>query len=340
LLHKKYEIGAGAFTTLYQGRPAAEGGIIFKREWLRSYTQAPQIKRTVVSLDSAFKTGQANDFSAIQVWGEAQTGLYLLARWKGKCEFPELKRVLISICDQWKPEEVLIEDAASGQSLLQELDATTTLPLKPVRPDRDKEARAQSCTGMLEAGRVYLPADAEWLSEFVDELTGFPHMRHDDEVDACTQALIFLRGESYENQFALLDMNNDGRLAKMFVDRIAAGAQAVRDIWGHVIGNPRADNLDKKAMYPLEAANAGVSVQQVVKNMSGQGVWKDPPAPACENPDLKDAKGNKVRCDGKTAVVGNNRYRCTACGHHQWGPSGPPMVVYVGRNGFVEKPAP
>ena len=181
--------------------------------------------------------------------------------------FPELKRVLVSICDQWRPEKSSLRMRRRANRYLQELDATTTCrSANRARPRQGERARIMH--GNAGGRQNLFPADAEWLSDFMDELVGFPHMRHDDEVDACTQALIFLRGESYENQFVWLDMNNDGTLLKMLGDRIAAGAQVVRDIWGHVIGNPRNDNLDKKAMYPLEAANAGVSVQQVVKNMA------------------------------------------------------------------------
>jgi hypothetical protein len=46
---------------------------------------------------------------------------------------------------------------------------------------------------MFEAGRVFLPADAPWLSDYIDELCAFPHGVHDDQVDATTQALNYLR---------------------------------------------------------------------------------------------------------------------------------------------------
>jgi predicted phage terminase large subunit-like protein len=154
------------------------------------------MRRVIISADTAFKVSSQSDYSAIQVWGEVQTGFYLLAAWKGRVEYPELKRVLISFAEQWKPNEVLIEDAASGQSLIQELRASTSLPIKAIKVDRDKVSRAESCTGMLEAGRVYLPADAPWLNDFLDELSAFPQGAHDDQVDACTMALNYLRGQN------------------------------------------------------------------------------------------------------------------------------------------------
>jgi len=84
---------------------------------------------------------------------------------------------------------VLIEDKASGQSLIQELHASTTLPIKPVQVHRDKLTRAHSVTGIVEAGKVYLPAEASWRDAFLDETSSFPSAQHDDITDSMTQTL-------------------------------------------------------------------------------------------------------------------------------------------------------
>ena len=189
------QLGSAAFISLYQQRPVAAEGQIFRRDWWCSYSTSPEFKRKVLSLDSAFKTGQSNDFSCIQVWGEAQNGFYLLANWKSRVEFPELKRVLLMFYEQWQPNHVLIEDAASGQSLIQELRVSTSLPLKPIKPDKDKVTRATAITPLLESGRVFLPQDAPWLNDFLDELSSFPAGVHDDQVDATAKALNYMRGK-------------------------------------------------------------------------------------------------------------------------------------------------
>ena len=56
---------------------------------------------------------------------------------------------------------MLIEDKASGQSLIQELRHDTKMPLRAVKVDRDKKSRARAVTGLIEAGRVYLPERAQ-----------------------------------------------------------------------------------------------------------------------------------------------------------------------------------
>ena len=93
----------------------------------------------------------------------------------------------------WHPYAVLIEDAASGQSLIQELRSATSLPIKPVRVDRDKLSRVSAITPILEARRVFLPESAWWRDDFIAELTAFPAGAHDDWVDALTMALEYLR---------------------------------------------------------------------------------------------------------------------------------------------------
>jgi predicted phage terminase large subunit-like protein len=36
----------------------------------------------------------------------------------------------------------------------------------------------------IEAGQVFLPAQAEWLDTFLLELLTFPQAKHDDQVDS------------------------------------------------------------------------------------------------------------------------------------------------------------
>jgi predicted phage terminase large subunit-like protein len=193
------QIGRAAFTALFQGHPAAASGALFKREWMRTYSgPLPSFQMLVLSTDTAAKTGKQNDYSVIQAWGRNNSGCYLLSQWRAKVEFPKLRYQLVSQAEQWKPHAILIEDAGpSGVSLIQELRSATPYPVLAVKVDRDKVARASAVTPMFEAGRVFLPADASWLNDFVDELAMFPNGVHDDMVDSATQALNYLRQGPY-----------------------------------------------------------------------------------------------------------------------------------------------
>ena len=188
-------IGGRAWASMYQQRPAAAEGVIFKRDWWQFFPQPLTVKldQIVQSWDTAFKTGTENDFSVCTTWGVAGDGYYLLHVWRDRVEFPELKRVFATLAEQWNPNAILVEDKASGQSLIQELKISTTLPLIPVNADRDKQTRAQAVTPLIEAGKVFLPQSAPWVSDFVEEMASFPNGVHDDVVDATTQALNYLR---------------------------------------------------------------------------------------------------------------------------------------------------
>jgi len=49
-------------------------------------------------------------------------------------------------------------------------------------------------TAFIERGKVFLPNCAPWLKDFERELAAFPNGRHDDQVDALSQALHYLVG--------------------------------------------------------------------------------------------------------------------------------------------------
>jgi predicted phage terminase large subunit-like protein len=191
------DVGGRVFQTLYQGNVSASQGTIFKRDWFQHYQQRPEkFTRIVQSWDTAFKTGATNDYSVCATFGETQNGFYLLALYRAKVEFPELKRQVALQANFWRPSEIYVEDKASGQSLIQELKLATTCPVIPVKIDRDKETRASAVTGYFESGRVLFPEGAAWLADLEDELASFPGGLHDDCVDAISQALNRLRDAS------------------------------------------------------------------------------------------------------------------------------------------------
>ncbi len=87
-------IGSRAWTSLYQQRPAAAGGVIFKRDWWQYYRPplTQSINQIVQSWDTAFKRGTENDFSICTTWAVCENGYYLLHLWRDRVEFPELKK--------------------------------------------------------------------------------------------------------------------------------------------------------------------------------------------------------------------------------------------------------
>jgi phage terminase large subunit-like protein len=149
----------------------------------------------------------------IETWGtEGQGNYYLLDLWRGKVEYPDLIKTIHTQHAKWHtvsmPVAIIIEDKASGQSALQTLRKPvpqmdgTVLPALPVvpfpQPGNDQQkalaalskvARADGVTPLIEGGRVFLPAQAEWLDAYLAELERFPNGVHDDQVDPTSMAL-------------------------------------------------------------------------------------------------------------------------------------------------------
>ena len=178
------------FASQYQQTPIAAGGNVFKLEWLKRYDSLPP-GRVVHSWDTAYKADQHNDPSCCTIWHLANGCFYLKEVVWGRFEYPELKKKIAALAERDRPEVILIEDKASGQSLIQELRESLTI--LPIKPEGDKLTRAIACTGTVEAGKVHLPHTAEWLLGFEQELTSFPLAKHDDRVDSTTQFLNWAR---------------------------------------------------------------------------------------------------------------------------------------------------
>ena len=66
------------------------------------------------------------------------------------------------------------------------------LPVLEYSPDRDKVARVNASTPILESGRVYVP-NKPFAKDLIDEATSFPNAAHDDQVDAMVMAILYLK---------------------------------------------------------------------------------------------------------------------------------------------------
>jgi len=113
---------------------------------------------------------------------------------------------------------ILIEDKASGTQLIQELIRDGAYGLTRYEPKMEKIMRLHSVTSTIENGFVYLPEQAEWLDEYLRELTTFPYGKHDDQADSTSQALDWIKGrfftyplaEYYQREAAKLGLSIDG----------------------------------------------------------------------------------------------------------------------------------
>ena len=185
----KADIGSHQFAAQYQQQPVAAEGRIVKPNWLDYVAQIPEGGMRVQSWDTAIKTGEGCDFTAGLTWRMTADGFYLEEVIRAALDYPALKKTILESAQKFQPEIILIEDKASGQSLIQELRALTRLPIVAISPKGDKTQRLLRTLGLFESGKIKLPQGAPWIADYERELLTFPESRHDDMVDATTQFL-------------------------------------------------------------------------------------------------------------------------------------------------------
>ena len=199
---QRMTMGTNAFNAQYQQMPVPAGGVIFKAHWPKEYDPATLKLREsggiiLQSWDTANKVGETNAFS-VCITSLYRNGLiYVLDVFRARLEMPDLVRKAVELAQQYRPDHLIVEDKASGESLLPYLrkDLPRHLWPLPWTPSGDKVARAEGVSPIVENERVFLPTEATWLGDFKIELFGFPKSRYMDQVDALTQMLEWVRGQ-------------------------------------------------------------------------------------------------------------------------------------------------
>ncbi len=199
LLDRKKVQGISNFEAVYQQSPIIMGGSVFKEVDFRYFTTPRKYKQIVQSWDTAYKPNQYNDPSVCTTWGVHDSGYDLLDVYRGRIAYPKLKKEAVRLAEYWGSKKelyaghllfsILIEDKASGISLIQELRLDTTYNITAIEPEGDKVTRAHVVSPQFEAGKVFLLAGAPWLEDYKTELLQFPDGATADQVDSTTQFL-------------------------------------------------------------------------------------------------------------------------------------------------------
>ena len=192
------------FYSQYQQAPIAMGGGVIKHSWWGYYKdkEDTRYRKIYITADTAVKTKEWNDFTAIGVWGiTIGNRLRLLDMVHGKFEIPELQATMMAVWEKWKYgigncrcSEIMIEDKASGMQLIQQLKRVGGLPIHAITPEKDKLSRVYDVIPQIAAGNVELPESEnhpisrEFLAES-DAFSADDSHEHDDMIDMAVYAI-------------------------------------------------------------------------------------------------------------------------------------------------------
>lgn len=217
-------LGSAATAAQLQQRPVPRGGGTFQRSWACFWydeeqgmpdpvvvqkndgtsIESPQRplprldeSATLASWDLAFKGNENNDWVVGQIWGRGRSdkeraNLYLIDQERGQFDFPATLEAMRRLAARTRLPimQTLVEEKANGAAALSTLKGEIPA-LIAIDPEGGKQSRAAAAAPFFEGGNVWLPHPEQfpWVKGFLDELCLFPRGKHDDQVDAATQAI-------------------------------------------------------------------------------------------------------------------------------------------------------
>ena len=221
---KKALGSAYAISGQLQQCPAPEGGGILKTEHVQlwpAHKTLPPFQYITLSYDTAFTEKTTGDPTGCIVGGvfeyAGKQNLMILDVWTEHLAYPDLKE---RVMDDWKslyggskdnaldkgrrPDIILVEAKASGQSLLQDL-RQSNIPARAYNPGRsDKVQRAHIMAPILESDCIWVLESKKnprepisWVRPMLENWAKFPVVAHDELTDCATQMVIFLKDSGW-----------------------------------------------------------------------------------------------------------------------------------------------
>jgi len=203
LAQAREELGSLVFAQEFLAE-FTEVGHMFKREWFKYYDvidgDDPEyilgdevVKHSELSIfgtmDTALSIKETADYSVIMAIGTTPNGkLLIMDVFRARLEAPDLLPKIESMINKYNMSWLGVEDASFGLGIIQ-MARRQGLPIRNLKADKSKTARAVPAAAGVENGSIWFLKNAKWLVEFERELTSFPSSgSHDDMVDALAYA--------------------------------------------------------------------------------------------------------------------------------------------------------
>lgn len=190
------EVGLHNFAAQFLQEPFPASSAMLNLSDIAFYDQKPDnVEYYAQSWDTAIKVSDSSDYSVCTTWAVNSGGYHLVNVTRMKLDYPSLKNTAEKLSARYRPQFILIEDKASGQSLIQDIRRSLPYRIIPQKPRLDKITRFASVVPMFQDGTVMLPKSASWMQSFISEVTKFPNSKHDDIVDSVSQFLNFMKDQ-------------------------------------------------------------------------------------------------------------------------------------------------
>lgn len=155
----------------------------------------------------SFIKDQPASHSVISTWGCTHDyKLLLLDNQRFQSTIPELLDRICGNQKLWNPLYNIIEKNGPGEGVCQ-ISEQRGLPVRPVSTKVDKLINSTAAQFRAEKGQIWIPAYANWLKEWEDEIFAWTGHKHEpnDQVDALSNAAIEAMELSlgYERDMAL-----------------------------------------------------------------------------------------------------------------------------------------
>lgn len=181
------------FAAQYQQRPIPPDGQLVDIDWFPRCDQpSKRARNTIVSWDTAQSTGENSSYSACLVIKTDLENHFIVDAWRGRVEFSKLEEMAVAIREKYRPDAILIENAANGPPLISVLKDRGIKAVTIKTPNLSKEERLNSHIVKMRTGTVRLCENVAQIDALLTELQEFPHGRSDDWVDSLTQFLEWL----------------------------------------------------------------------------------------------------------------------------------------------------
>ncbi len=233
LLNMKNTIFTSWFEGMYQQQPFPEQGEVFNRAKFRYYTEDETYYnlqtnqgfiniekdecQKFISVDLAISKNPKADYTVGICFAISKDNHYIILDiLRDRLSFDEQLNCLYAFYQKHNPIYIGIEKAANSSAVIEQLEKLGVVTNELRHNGKSKMTRASSVIINIAKEKVFFPMYSSWLDDFEQELTAFPHGKHDDQVDAL----------SYITHFELIA--NTGKIT--YTGAFASGSPKRREL--------------------------------------------------------------------------------------------------------------